>query len=278
MATIGARSTSGQDHEAAARPGPTDDPGLNHSVQKAVAILRAAAERPEGASVSGLARAAGLPRATTLRLIRTLESEGLLVRFRERDRVALGLEMLRLARAVDVREALVEAARGPLEALAAETNETISLSIVEPDSVLTVVKQIDPPSLLRISDWVGRRYALHASSSGKLLLSTMSDAQLANVLAEPLERLTDATITDVDALRAELAAVRSKGFSLIVDELELGVASISVGVSVRRALVAVLNVTGPTLRFDAAARTAAVPHALEAARAVELAIDRPTAR
>jgi DNA-binding IclR family transcriptional regulator len=243
-----------------------------------VAILRAVGDRPEGESVSGLARAVGLPRATTLRLIRTLEREGLLVRFPERDRVALGLEVLRLARAVDVREALVEAARGPLEALAAETNETISLSIVEPDSALTVVKQIDPPSLLRISDWVGRRYALHASSSGKLLLSSMSEAQLAGVLAGPLERLTDATITDPDALRAELAEVRGNGFSVIVDELELGVASISVGVSVRRALVAILNVTGPTLRFDAAARAAAVPQALEAARAVERAIDRPTAR
>ena len=115
-------------------------------MQKGVAILRAAALTPGGTSVSGLARAAGLPRATALRLIRTLECEGLLVRFPEHDRVVLGIELQRLARAVDVRELLIEASRRPLEALADETRETVTLTVVEPDGSLAVVRQIDPPS------------------------------------------------------------------------------------------------------------------------------------
>ena len=56
------------------------DAGLNQSVQKAVAVLRATAAQPGGDSVSGIARTAGLPRATVLRLVRTLEDEGLLIR------------------------------------------------------------------------------------------------------------------------------------------------------------------------------------------------------
>jgi DNA-binding IclR family transcriptional regulator len=257
----------------AARPGTVDDPTLNQSVQKAVAILRAAAARPSGESVSGLARAAGLPRATTLRLIRTLEGEGLLVRFPERDRVVLGLELMRLARAVDVREALTEAARRPLETLADATQETITLTIVEPDGSLTVVKQLDPPSLLKISNWMGRRYPLHASSSGKLLLSTLSEEQLSAALVEPLERLTDVTITDPDVLRRELDEARANGYAVIVDELELGIASVSTGIRVRGQLAGMLNVTGPSSRFDQGAMASAVPLALEAARAVELAVD-----
>ena len=243
-------------------------------MQKAAAILRAAAARPSGESVSGLARAAGLPRATTLRLIRTLEREGLLVRFPERDRVVLGLELLRLARTVDVREALVEVARPALETLAAETRETITLSVVEPDGSLSVVSQIDPPSLLKISDWTGRRYPLHASSSGKLLLSTMRDEQLGAHLAGPLERLTAHTVTDADALRRELQGVRESGIATIVDELELGIASISSGIEMRGQIAGMLNVTGPTQRFDEAARARAVPHLRAAASAVERALDR----
>jgi DNA-binding IclR family transcriptional regulator len=252
------------------------DAGLNQSVQKAVAVLRAAAARPAGDSVSGLARAVGLPRATVLRLIRTLEDEGLLVRFPEHDRVVLGLELVRLARAVDVRDALVEASRVPLETLAEQTAETVSLSIVETGGTLDVVRQIDPPSLLRISDWTGRRYALHASSSGKLLLSSLGEPQLAAALAEPLERLTPATITDPDELRRELAVVRETGIASIVDELELGVASVSVGVWVRDQLAAVLNVTGPTHRLDETARELAGPLTLAAAAAIERAFGRPT--
>jgi len=257
---------------------PLDDPGLNQSVQKAAAILRAAAEHPRGESVSGLARAAGLPRATTLRLIRTLESEGLLVRFPEHDRVVLGLELQRLARAVDVREVLVEASRRPFEELADMTRETITLTVVEPDGTLAVVKQIDPPHLLKIADWMGRRYPLHASSSGKLLLSTLSDEQLAPMLSTPLERCTEWTITDPNLLRRELDDVRANGFAVIVDELELGIASISIGIRVRQRLAGMLNVTGPTLRFDDAAREAAVPQALTAARSVEFAFDRADQR
>ncbi len=48
--------------------------------------------------------------------------------------------------------------------------------------------------------------------------------------------------------------MRESGVAVIVDELELGVASISVGVRLRGRLAAVVNVTGPTLRFDDAAR------------------------
>ncbi len=252
----------------------TDDAGLNQSVQKAAAILRAAAAHPSGESVSGLARAAGLPRATTLRLIRTLEREGLLVRFPERDRVVLGLELLRLARTVDVREAVVEVARPALETLARQTRETITLSIVEPDGSLSVVSQIDPPSLLKISDWLGRRYPLHASSSGKLLLSAMPDDRLDTLLAAPLERLTPHTITDADALRRELTGVRERGVATIVDELELGIASISSGIVMRGQLAGMLNVTGPTQRFDEASRALAVPHLRAAVRAIEQVLDR----
>jgi IclR family acetate operon transcriptional repressor len=278
VATIGRRSSSGQDPPGVASASPLDDPGLNQSVQKAAAILRAAAQRPRGESVSGLARAVGLPRATALRLIRTLESEGLLVRFPEHDRVVLGLELQRLARAVDVRELLIEASRRPLEELAERTHETITLTVVEPDGSLAVVKQIDPPHLLKIADWLGRRYPLHASSSGKLLLSTLSDEQLAPIVSAPLERLTEWTITDGELLRRELDDVRTNGFAVIVDELELGIASISIGIRVRERLAAMLNVTGPTLRFDDALREAAVPQALAAARSVELALDRADQR
>jgi DNA-binding IclR family transcriptional regulator len=192
--------------------------------------------------------------------------------------VVLGLELQRLARSVDVRELLIEASRRPLEALADETRETITLTIVEPDGTLAVVKQIDPPHLLKVADWLGRRYPLHASSSGKLLLSTLSDEQLATTLCAPLERLTKWTITDADRLRRELDDVRASGYATIVDELELGIASISIGIRVRQRLAGMLNVTGPTMRFDAAARELAVPRAIAAARSVERAVDRADQR
>ena len=70
---------------------------LNQSVRKAITLLRATAE-DSGANVSSLARAAGLPRATALRMIQTLEQEGFLLRVPGDDRVLLGPGLLRLTR------------------------------------------------------------------------------------------------------------------------------------------------------------------------------------
>ena len=59
---------------------------MSQSVRKAITLLRATAAHGDGASVSALARTAGLPRATALRLIQTMEGERLLQRVPDADR------------------------------------------------------------------------------------------------------------------------------------------------------------------------------------------------
>jgi IclR family transcriptional regulator, acetate operon repressor len=229
-------------------------PKRNQSVRKAIVLLRAAAARGHGgASVSALARDAGLPRATALRLIQTLEDEGFLLRIPESDRVVLGPDLARLARRVDPGAMLIDLARRPLERIGAAVRETVTLSVPVPDGGLDVIHQVDGPHLLKPGTWIGRRFPLHASSSGKVLLSTYDERRLQAFLRTPLERLTPATITEPSALRAELERVRERGYATIVDELEEGLASVSIGVfAPARRLVGVVNVTGLSLRFTCA--------------------------
>src|SRR3954454_7914582 len=147
-------------------------PKLNQSVRKAVTLLRATAASGEGASVSALARAAGLPRATALRLIQTMEREGFLLRVPQTDRVLLGPELVRLARQVDVGTLLREGARHRLGELRTAVGETVTLSVVAADGGLDLVEQVDGPHHLVPRSWLGRQFPPHASSSGKILLST----------------------------------------------------------------------------------------------------------
>src|SRR3954471_15211716 len=115
---------------------------LNQSVQKAITLLRATAASTDGASVSALARAAGLPRATALRLIQTMEREGFLLRVPEADRVLLGPELIRLARQVDMGTLLKEVASGRLRELSEAVRDTVTLSVVAPDGGLDLVDQV----------------------------------------------------------------------------------------------------------------------------------------
>ena len=250
-------------------------PKLNQSVQKAMALLRATALDGEGTSVSALARAAGLPRATALRLIQTLEAEGVLVRVPAADRVLLGPELIRLAREVDVGTVLLELARPSLGELSEAVRETVTLSVIASDGGLDLVHQVDGPQHLVPRSWLGQRFPLHASSSGKLLLATYDDERLERFLREPLVKLTSSTITKPGGLRRELERVREQGSAATVDELEEGLAGVSVGIfSETGTLLGSVNVSGLSQRLDDAGRRVAAEQARSVVDELEAALRR----
>ena len=247
---------------------------LNQSVRKAITLLRATAE-DRNANVSSLARTAGLPRATALRMIQTLEQEGFLLRIPGDDRVLLGPELLRLARNTDEQLLLREVARPIVGDLVEIIRETVTLSVVAPDGGLDLVSQVDAPAQLRPQSWVGQRFPLHASASGKVLLATYDEERLARFLGEPMARFTPATITTAAALRAELGRVREQRYAVSRDEEEEGLSGISVGIhGPTDELLGALTVGGPTQRLDRQRGRHAVDHLLRAAGQVETALRR----
>jgi DNA-binding IclR family transcriptional regulator len=243
---------------------------LNQSVQRAAALVRAAAAQPTGETASGLARAAGLPNATALRLIHTLETEGFLMRLPGNGRYVIGLDLVRLGSDIDAADLLLAVSRAALERVAAETRESVTLSVLRGPETFDIVLQIDAPHLIQAVNWVGHSYPLHATSSGKILLAALDPPGLERVLSGPLERLTPATITDPEVLRREIDRVREQGYSVIIDELEEGLASVSVPIlAAPGVLLGSLNVTGPTFRFDAGRRTEAIASLRKAADEIE---------
>lgn len=223
----------------------------NHSIEKAVALLHAAARAPDGASVATLAADAGLPRATASRLLATLQSQGLVQRLTDNDRYTLGYELARLGRAVDLDRALVLATRPTLERLAAEFRETVTLAVPTPDAGYNVVCQIDAPRAIRAHDWSTDPQPLHATSTGKLVLAELTRAELDNVLRGGLTRHTAATIVKTTDLGSELEHVRRRGWAQMVDELEDGLTGISVPLrDHQHKMTAAIGITALTQRMS----------------------------
>lgn len=248
--------------------------GLNQSVRKAITLLRATAE-DRNANVSSLARTAGLPRATALRMIQTLEQEGFLLRIPGDDRVLLGPELLRLARNTDEQLLLREVSRPVVADLVAAIRETVTLSVVASDGGLDLVSQVDAPAQLRPRSWLGQRFPLHASASGKVLLATYDDERLGRFLAEPLTRFTPSTITNAEDLRAELERVREQRYALSRDEEEEGLSGMSTGIHGQAdELLGLLTVGGPTQRLDRRRGRHAVDHLLRAAGQIAAVLRR----
>ncbi|MBD0319509.1 MAG: helix-turn-helix domain-containing protein, partial [Gemmatimonadetes bacterium] len=99
---------------------------------------------------------------------------------------------------------LQRSARPVLEALTAATGETSSLSVAL-DGEAVNVDAVESPRPVMLMGVVGRRFALHASAAGKVLLAWLPEPAIEEHLRKPLARCTPATITEPAALREELA-------------------------------------------------------------------------
>ena len=78
---------------------------------------------------------------------------------------------------------------------------------------------------------VGTRFPAYATSMGRVLLAGLPTEELeARLASTTLKQLTPRTIADPVKLRAELDTVRSQGWSLVDQELEIGLRSVAVPV------------------------------------------------
>jgi DNA-binding IclR family transcriptional regulator len=158
----------------------------------------------------------------------------------------------------------LDAARPALRALAADTRETVTLEVLVGEEVL-VLDEATGGHVVAAVRSLGERWPAHATSTGKVLLASLSDAELDARLRRRFASYTPRTITDGAALRRELERVRASGYATAVEELELGF--VAVGVPVRSAsgeVVAAISVGGPKGRFPPAT-VAAIAQRLPAA-------------
>ena len=222
--------------------------GRVQSVQRAAALLEAIAEAPEPQTAPDLAERCGLNRSTAWRILATLEDEGLVERDAATNRYSLGPAVARLTAAGT--EAMPRLARPHLEQLARRTGETVSLAVPR-GLQLVYVNQVEAPHVMA-PDWLGRTVPLHATSTGKALLAWLPSEELEAVIAQPLPRFTDSTITELGKLRQEMERVRRRGYAVSRGELEGGLWGVSAPVLDRRGRpIAVVSVWGAEGRLRA---------------------------
>jgi DNA-binding IclR family transcriptional regulator len=238
------------------------------SVARALSLLDALSEHPEGLGVNELARRIGVNASTASRLLATLQSG----RIVERDPggpYRLGLRLVALAEGVLSRLDIRELARPRLRALVAETGETATLSVPGATEAVTVDFVPSEASVVSMAR-IGRPSVAHATAVGKVMLAWGGEA--ATPTGE-LPAFTEGTITDPATLEAEVAAVREHGWAIAAGEREPELNALAVPVFDHRgALMAILGLQGPAARLTDARRRAVLPALQEAAASLSRAV------
>jgi DNA-binding IclR family transcriptional regulator len=238
------------------------------TVRNAARVLKAFLTREESIGVSELSRRLGLGKSAVHRLLTTLLAEGLVEQDPRTGGYRLGIVMFELGEAVKVHLDLHAAAGPVLAQLREQTGESSQVGVLDGDEVV-YVDRLESAHTLRLFTETGRRVPAHCTSSGKVLLAHCREATRERILARPLPALTPHTITDPDALRAELAAIRARGWAEAVNEREIGVASIASPIrDVRGDVVAALSIGAPVARFGAVPRRRIARTLVEAGEAV----------
>jgi len=232
------------------------------SVDRALSILEVLA-RVGTAGVTEIAAELGVHKSTAFRLVSTLEAHRLVEQAGDRGRYALGVGLLRLAGATTARLDLVQESRPVCRQLAADTGETVNLTVLAEHSAL-YLDQVAGSSALQSHNWVGQHIPLHATSNGKVLLSELEPDRLDAALGQ-LNRFTPETITRKARLREELEQVRAQGYSVAVDELEIGLTAVAAPIrNAHGDIVASISVSGPTFRLSEERMKKVVPQCVEA--------------
>lgn len=217
------------------------------SIRRAFDVLGALSDGPLG--VTDVAERSGLPKSTAARLLATLAGEGAVEQVPGDTQYRLGPRLATLAAGLAPTRSIAAIARPVLEELAAACGEAAGLSVPDGD-LAHYIDQVAMPNPVSVRDWTGTRAPLHAVSSGQVLLAFRMPAAVNHYLARPLEGFTPRTLTDPDAVRERLHAVRRQGHAWAIEEFDEGISSVAAPIAdASGEVVAALHLHGPSYRF-----------------------------
>lgn len=202
----------------------------NQSVQKAFALLRSFRGAEEWVTNAELSRRTGLSEACAHRLMKTLEEIGAVVRDR-RGCYRPGMVLATLSKDVAVGDLIRATSEDLLARLAAHLNGVVHVGVLR-GGMVNYAAKFGEPVRVPIPSRVGAQQEAYCSALGKVLLAGMPAPELEDFLYDgDFVALTPQTITTVPSLRAELAAVRQRGYA--VDNREVFQTIACVGAPIR---------------------------------------------
>lgn len=195
-------------------------------------------------SISEVAAASGLDRATARRCLLTLAHHG----YADYDGKFFTLtpRVLRLGTACLATMPLPQIVQPFLDDLSERVGQSSSVSILDGGEIVYVARAAQR-RVMSIALMPGSRLPAYCTSMGRVLLAALPEGEAARILGPgPLPRRTARSLTDPRAVIAELARVRAQGHALIDQEVEEGLCSVAIPIlNARGRVVAALNIGAP---------------------------------
>lgn len=239
------------------------------SLERGLAVIRCFDAETPRRTLTDVSKEAGLTRAAARRFLLTLVDLSYV--HTDGRYFWLGPRVLELGYAYLSGLTIPEVAIPQLESLAAEVEESCSVSILDDDEIVYVAR-VPVSRIMTVSISVGTRFPAYATSMGRVLLAGLPEDELEpHLKSVRLRRLSPQTVTSKKKLRAELDRVRKRGWAMVDQELEEGLRSVAVPIHDRegRTLAAINISTHAARRTAKSIEAELLPPLREAAGQIE---------
>lgn len=204
--------------------GPTDRDHIQ-SIERGFAVLQTFDEERTNPTLAEIAAATGYSRPAVRRILLTLQNLGY-VRGNG-GRWSLTPRVLSIGQHYSASHSMIEIAQPHLLELAEQTHESASLAVLDGEEVV-YIGRVPVRRVMTINVSVGTRVPAHATSMGRVLLAWAPPDQVDQVIARSgLRAYTQRTVADMAEFRRVLRTVQDQGWSLVEEELEEGLLSVS---------------------------------------------------
>lgn len=239
-------------------------PGGVMAIRLVLEILEVLATRTS-VGVTELSKKLAATKPRVYRHLRTLVDQGYAIQDQGSERYAAGPRLIALWRAAALTpdEGLIRLARPTMQRLRDEFGHTVNLSLVYGHSV-SIAETLQGNSFIGVVMRTHSGMPLHSTAAGKLALAERM-AKGIPLPGAPLEKFTDNTIVDEEALRMELLRVQEQGWAGAPEETVLGINALSAPVRDHRGdLVAMISMVS-SIQFIARQPARALVDAVKAA-------------
>ncbi|MET3911000.1 IclR family pca regulon transcriptional regulator [Bradyrhizobium sp. S3.3.6] len=245
----------------AAKPAPEATPKnpenknpKNHvaSVGKAFAVLKSFTSEAFELTLSEVAARADLDRGTAFRLIQTLIELGYLQAVPQSRRFRLGLACLDLGYTVLSHGSLRTIVEPLLRDLVPEVGDAASLGILDGGDVIYLARVGAGLDRHKMDRRPGTRIPAYSAALGHAMLAHLQrNEQIERLESRPRVKLSERTLTDLDALLARLDQVKKKGYAVSDGENAYGLRTLAMPIlDAQGFVIAGLSVTVDAMRMD----------------------------
>ena len=189
--------------------------------EKMLRILDCFALKSGQLSVGEIASLTGMARSTTHRWVAILRDAGLIEQDRNRDAYRLGLRLIHLGNIALNGMDISREARHVVEALTRAGGEKGHLYVFDGNQMIFVTHSSGGRAGRFNSTTVMESSPCYCSGVGKAVLAFQPEEVIERVIAQGLHSYTPTTLIDPDALRADLAAIRKRGYSINNGEMDI---------------------------------------------------------